>query len=52
MKEICRVKNCTRVALPDKVYCIKHIQGQRQERPIRPTNDSYGTIKQKRKIAK
>lgn len=44
MKE-CRVKDCTKVALPGKVYCIKHIQGQRQERPIRPSS-SYGTVKQ------
>lgn len=50
MKE-CRVKNCTKVALPGKVYCIKHIQGQRQERPIRPSS-SYGTVKQKRKTTK
>ena len=48
----CRVKLCFRQALPDKVYCIKHIQGQRWERPVRPSNESYGTVKQGKKKRK
>ena len=40
----CRHRGCTRNAARGKVFCSKHLHGQRQSNPVSGTGTSYGTL--------
>jgi len=49
---ICIHKGCSKQAAKDKVYCNKHLHGQRSSNPVHGTGSSYSTLKNKYKKSK
>ena len=49
---LCRYPNCDKSACKGKVYCNKHLQGQRVNNPVHGTSSTYGTLTPKSKKKK